>query len=81
MAVNTQLCLSASEEFDFHLTARRTGVWRRQKRAWVVGREAGERRREKLCRARAPCVGRLSHGWVFSPRGHSVGEGFWAALG
>lgn len=26
MAVNTQLCLSASEDFDFHLTAQHTGV-------------------------------------------------------
>lgn len=37
MAVNTQLCLSASEDFDFHLTAQHTGVSGRQGRAWVWG--------------------------------------------
>lgn len=30
MAVNTQLCLSASEDFDFHLTAQHAGVSGRQ---------------------------------------------------
>lgn len=67
VAVNTQLCLSASEDFDFHLTAQHTGVSGRQGRAWVWGEggpgsggrecqvwgEGGRARggREQLCRA------------------------------
>jgi hypothetical protein len=34
VAVNTQLCLSASEEFGFQLTARHTGVWGKQLGWW-----------------------------------------------
>lgn len=85
VAVNTQLCLSASEDFDFLLTAWHIGVWGRQQRAWVWGEEGPVRGgREKLCRDMlalcVPTCGRLSHCCFFSLSGTPWGGCFYLLL-
>lgn len=81
VAVNTQLCLSASEEFDFHLTARRTGVWRRQKRAWVVGREGWREEAGEALQSTCPMRGEAESRLGFLSEGTLCGGGVWGCFG